>query len=204
MPVDTEQLERAADYVRDRLRRDLPQGLCYHGYGHTAEDVVPAARRLAAAQHLDGEDVHLLLTAAWFHDLGFIETRAGHEAVSIRMASEVLPGFGYSAQQVQAVCNIIGATIMPQSPTTLPGQLLADADLDVLGREDFFTRNQDLRDELAFFGAPSTDEEWCLRQLAFLEGHTYFTEVARALRDAGKARNAAVVKRKLREIGALR
>jgi uncharacterized protein len=203
MPADSENLERAANYARDRLRRDLPEGLTYHGYGHTVEDVVPAVGRLAAAQRLDGEDLHLLLTAAWFHDLGFIETRAGHEAVSIRLATEVLPGLGYSAQQVDTVGRIIAATVLPQTPTNLLGQLLADADLDVLGRDDYFARNVDLRGELAFFGETFTDVEWFSRQLRFLQDHTYFTAAARDLRDAGKARNAQALKDKLAQLGAL-
>jgi uncharacterized protein len=142
----------------------------------------------------------LLQTAAWYHDLGFIEKRAGHEAVSARIASEVLPGFGYSAEQLQIILGIIRATVLPQSPVTILEQIMSDADLDVLGREDYMRLNGELRRELAFFGQESTDEAWYVGQLEFLGSHKYFTASAHSLRDPGKVQNAAEVQRILTEL----
>jgi hypothetical protein len=70
-------------------------------------------------------------------------------------------------------------------------EIIADADLDVLGREDFFTWNHALRLELEAFGATSGDEEWYRRQLQFIKDHEYFTASAHKLRDAQKQANAA-------------
>ena len=142
----------------------------------------------------------MLLTAAWFHDLGFIEGRTGHEVIGARIVSEVLPGLGFSIEQIQTVRNVIIATVIPQSPKTILGQIMADADLDVLGRDDFMVRNANLRRELAFFGQEFTDLQWFSDQLRFLEAHTYFTASARTLRDAGQAKNVAELKKKLEEI----
>ena len=61
-------------------------------------------------------------------------------------------------------------------------------------------RNGNLRRELAFFGQEFTDLQWFADQLRFLETHTYFTTSARALRDAGHAKNVAVLKKKLEAI----
>lgn len=198
--MNADNVQQAREYALVRLERDLPPGLFYHGMEHTLADVVPAAQALAEAQRLEGESLHLLLTAAWFHDLGFIEARVGHEAVSARLASEVLPGLGYSEEQVRIIRGIIGATVLPQSPATILEQILADADLDVLGRDDFMPRTVDLRRELAFFGQESTDLEWYRGQLKFVQAHTYFTASARARRDAGKAKNIADLKGKLAEM----
>lgn len=192
--MNIQSLDQAKEYVLNRLESELPAGLYYHGLGHTIADVVPAAEVFAEGEGIQGEPADLLITAAWFHDLGFIETRAGHEAVSARLAAEALPGFGYSDEQVQIIKGIIGATVLPQTPTSILGQTLADADLDVLGRDDFMRRNDDLRRELAFFGQESTDAEWYAAQVKFVEGHTYFTASAHRLRDAGKAKNLAEVK----------
>jgi hypothetical protein len=66
---------------------------------------------------------------------------------------------------------------------------MADADLDLLGRDDYMTLNQALRGELTVRGTLSSDEEWYSSQLEFLRSHRYFTASARALRAAGKRRN---------------
>jgi uncharacterized protein len=192
--MDTPDLEKAKGYVRNRLEHELPPALSYHGPAHTISDVVPAAERLAKGEGIEGEPLRLLLTAAWFHDIGFIETRAGHEAASARIASEVLPGFGYSKEQLEIIKGTIAATVLPQTPASILGQILADADLDVLGRDDFAQRNGELRRELAFFGEEFTDAEWYASQVKFVGGHTYFTATAHALRDAGQAKNLADVK----------
>jgi hypothetical protein len=77
---------------------------------------------------------------------------------------------------------------------------MADADLDVLGRDDFTDCNDNLRCELALFGEEFSDLDWYSRQLEFLESHTYFTASARELRSAGQLKNIRMIKKKLVEI----
>jgi len=198
--MDTYDFEKAKQYALRRLENELSTGLFYHGLTHTTEDVVPAALKFAEGEGIQGNDLDLLLTSAWFHDLGFVEVRAGHEVVSSRIASEVLPSFGYDEDQVKMIKGIIMATVLPQGPMSILEQILADADLDVLGRDDFMLRNNNLRRELAFFGQEFTDLEWISSQLKFIEPHTYFTASARALRDAGQAKNIADLKKRLEEL----
>jgi hypothetical protein len=70
---------------------------------------------------------------------------------------------------------------------------MADADLDALGRTDFLTRNQALRDELAAYGAHWDDLGWCREQLYFLEAHHYWTDAARQVRGEQKQRNVELI-----------
>ena len=70
---------------------------------------------------------------------------------------------------------------------------MADADLDVLGRDDFFDRNELLRHELEQIGRPVSWRDWQWQQIAVLKQHGYFTPVARALRDEGKRRHIALI-----------
>jgi uncharacterized protein len=183
--------ERAKHYALERLERELPSTLCYHTLAHTRDDVVLAAERLAAMEEVTGEELLLLRAAAYLHDLGFIVQHADHEAISARIACEVLPGFGYSPTQIKVITGIIMATQLPQSPRNLLEEILADADLDVLGRDDFWERNQTLRAELAAIGKPMTDEQWFSEQCKFIQGHRYWTVAARTLRDARKQENVA-------------
>jgi uncharacterized protein len=189
--------ELAKSYALQRLEQELSPKLFYHGISHTRDDVVPAVEMLASLENIQGISLSLLLTAAWFHDLGYVEQARHHELISARIAVQVLPGFGYTEKQVEIVRWAILATALPQSPQNLLEKILTDADLDVLGRDDFLRSNDNLRRELAIFGQEFSDLEWFTRQLKFLEAHTYFTEAAHALRDAGQLKNIQVLKTQL-------
>lgn len=176
-------VERACDRARDLLVRGLSPMYRYHSVWHTESDVVPAALRLAALEGITGEPLLLLKTAAWYHDLGCLVQRPDHEAIGVGMAAALLPEFGYSAGQIQTIAGLIFATRLPQAPRTPLEAILADADLDVLGREDFWERNRDLRAEWAAFGMVVSDAEWYQIQLKFVGEHRYFTAAGRRLRD---------------------
>lgn len=187
MPVPD--FARAQTYALARLARELSPLLCYHSLAHTRDDVLPASRRLAALAGLTGEPLLLLETAALYHDLGFVVQREDHEAAGIALLAGLLPGFGYTPAHIAAISEMIQATRLPQSPRSPLAEILTDADLDVLGREDYWTRNDDLRAEWAAFGTVSTDVDWYQGQVTFLSEHRYFTPMARRLRDATKQAN---------------
>ena len=189
--------EKARDYVLDRLEHELSPGLTYHCLGHTQNEVVPAADRLATLEKVGDEDHLLLLTGAYFHDLGFIRQRQDHESISIQLAEQTLPNFGYSDAHIAVVRGIIQATRLPQSPITLLERIMADADLDDLGHENFWKRSNDLRQELDYYGIKFTDEEWYTYQLRLMQSHKYFTDSEQELRDTTKQQHMLAVKRLL-------
>lgn len=191
----------AANYVQARFAEDLSPALVYHNAYHTFDDVLPAATWLAQEMGLDDECVLLIRTAAVFHDTGFLEQVQDHESRSIRLAQAVLPTCGYSTAQISCISDIIAATRLPQRPDGLAQQIICDADLDVLGRDNFLEINYRLLEETRLLNAaPPTELEWYTGQLRFLEGHRYFTPAARKRRDAGKKRNIAAVRRLLKEM----
>ncbi len=190
-------IEQATQYALQSLEQDLPAYLTYHSFWHTWYGVLPAVERLAMMEGLPENQRLLARTAALYHDIGFVEQSQNHETVSARIAGEILPRFGYTTYQVQSIQSMIMATKLPQSPKTLLEQIVADADLDVLGREDFWARNQALRSELAVSCKPVTDSQWYANQLKFLQSHSYFTASAQKLRNVQKQRNIALLKEHL-------
>ena len=188
---------RARAYALARLERELSPALCYHSVKHTRDDVAVAVERLAAQEGVAGEALLLLRTAAYFHDLGFIEQREQHELIGARVAAEVLPRFGYRPDQIALIEGMILSTRMPQTPRTPLERILADADLDVCGRDDFLALNGCLRAELATVGSAASDREWYSGQLRFLRAHRYWTAAARAARDQVKRSNIAALERLL-------
>lgn len=198
--MNTRRFEQAKQYAESRLELELSPKLVYHGLAHTREEVVPAVETLAAMEGIKGKSLKLLRTAAWFHDLGYVENAIYHELISARIAVEVLPSFGYRKDEVEAVRWAILATAMPQWPRNHLEEILVDADLDILGSDKFMQRNGDLRRELAALGKEFTDQEWYAGQLRFLESHTYFTASARSLRDTRKAQNIADLRKALKAV----
>lgn len=178
-------------HIRQIMQARLSVELYYHGPGHTFADVIPAVERLIDRHELNVEERYLLLTAALLHDLGYIERYANNEQAGAEMARQILPSFGYNEEQIARVAELILATRMPQRPIGLLQKILCDADLDTLGREDFFQSSMALWRESCRFNEPVTLAAWLQGQLAFLENHTYFTQAARELRNHGKRKNIA-------------
>jgi uncharacterized protein len=187
----------ARDYIVEKLSGSLPPDLYYHGINHTVNDVTTAAKSHAILAGFNGDDLLLLETAALYHDCGYLQQYYFNEPIAVNIVREVLPGYGYTADQIETISKMIMATQLPQKPGSLLEQIMCDADLDSLGRDDFFITSHCLRLELAAYGQPTNVFEWYEKQLSFLQAHTYFTEVARSARDAGKRRNIQEIKKLL-------
>lgn len=185
----------AQAYAFHRLTAELPPTFYYHSFNHTALDVLPAAERFAMDEGVPATDLLLVRTAAVFHDIGYVEQRLNHEEGGVRIVQQVLPQFGYTPEQLTIIGGMIMATKLPQTPQTLLEQIIADADMDSLGREDFLETSHNLREELASTGVVIELYEWYQRQLGFLQTHRYFTTAARHWRDGGKQANIALLQR---------
>lgn len=175
-------------YVLAKLENGLNDKLHYHSVDHTL-DVLEAVNRLAFLENVNGHENELLKIGALMHDVGFIETYDGHENASIRMANEILPEFGYSPEDIKIIEGLIRSTEIPQKPSTLLEKIMADADLDYLGRDDLFLIGQRLQYEWQLQGKISSLREWHEKQLVFIKGHEYFTASAKKLRNKKKQEN---------------
>lgn len=192
------EFEKVKKFILDKLKKELTKNLTYHSLGHI-KDVYSAAENLADLENVTGEDLTLLLTAVLFHDSGFLISQKEHERLSCGIVMEHLPKFGYTPEQIERICGMIMATQIPQTPHNKLEKIICDADLDYLGRDDFFTIGDKLFDELVMYGIIDSENEWNKLQVRFLEKHHYFTLSAKRLRKAKKAENLALVKSKIRK-----
>ena len=93
---------------------------------------------------------------------------------------------GYTEKQIDVISRIILATQFPHTPKTNLEEIMCDADLDNLGREDFYEKSELLRRELGAQGVAKSPRQWYEGLLPFLEQHRYFTQAARQLRQERK------------------
>ncbi len=164
----------AKAYIVDKLSRELSTKLTYHGIHHTY-DVLEVTQQLCDLERIPVYESMLLKTAVLFHDSGFIWTTTGHESRGCDLAREVLPRYDYSEEEIERICGMIMATKIPQSPKNKLEEIICDADLDYLGREDFYAIGETLFEELKAFGVLETEEEWNKVQVNFISNHSYFT-----------------------------
>jgi ligand-binding sensor domain-containing protein/class 3 adenylate cyclase/predicted metal-dependent HD superfamily phosphohydrolase len=191
--------KKAEQFILKKLERELPKDLYYHGLHHTI-DVRDAAERIGKAEGVEGEDMHVLKTAAMFHDAGFVKQYFKNEPIGVEMCKEILPQFGYSPEQIKAIEKMIMATQIPQRAQTLLEKIICDADLDYLGREeDFFKISDTLKMELMARGKVSGDKEWDAIQIAFLEKHQYFTDYSKKYRQPIKEKHLEMIKKRYAE-----
>lgn len=179
---------RARDFILNKLKNELKPSLFYHNIQHTL-DVRDAALRMAKMEKLNSHELVILETAAYFHDVGMIYQYNDHEDASIKLVEEYLPIYGYSPPEIRIIAQMIECTKLPQSAKTLSEKILCDADLDYLGREDYFMIAHMLKYEWKMIGHDTKLKEWYKIQRSFLSEHQYFTQSARKLRQETKKHN---------------
>jgi class 3 adenylate cyclase/HD superfamily phosphodiesterase len=185
----------AENFIRGKLKRNLPPQLTYHGFHHT-EDVLNAALQIADAEKIDESEIQLLRVAVLFHDSGFTELYNNHEEKGCEFARDILPSFGFQQDAIDCICGMIMATKIPQQPHTKLEEIICDADLDYLGREDFYTIGKTLFEEFKTFDIVNNEKQWDQAQVRFIESHHYHTNYSRTQREPEKQKYLEVLKKK--------
>jgi HD superfamily phosphodiesterase len=187
------------EHVLNLLENNLPNNLYYHNLKHTI-DVTVQVELIGRQEDVSDEEMLLLKTAALFHDTGFIRTYKNHEAAGVEIAKEILPKFDYSEEQIEKICKLILITKLPPKPTSLLEQIICDADLDYLGRVDFIPVSETLFRELKEHNIIEDNiNKWNEIQIKFIEGHQYFTETAKRLRDVNKNNQLELIRKLVAE-----
>lgn len=186
-------LHGARDYIMHKLDTELNPLYYYHNAAHT-EDVHRAVAYLSEKEHLSKTEQLLLETAAFYHDSGILIKYIGHEEESVRIVKVVLPSFGYSDPDIEIIGEMIMATNPHGKVDTLSKRILFDADLDYLGRPDYFIIAHRLRLEWNFLGEQISLKNWYISQIKYFEDHVYFTDSACKMRNKGKQENLNQIK----------
>ena len=197
----TPRLKMVDQYVRELFRDELPAGIKYHNADHTlhsTKGVVAVANNLAKLENVSELDRELIIAAAYFHDTGYIREYEKNEPIAARMAGRILKLIGYKPEEIEKVQKMILATDPDVEPKTHVEKILCDADLDNLGREDFFQLDERLREGRGMRGIDVSDDvTWYRNTLEFLGKHQYYTESQNKLREKGKQKNTRELIKKL-------
>jgi predicted metal-dependent HD superfamily phosphohydrolase len=192
-------LDEIKQYVTTYFHTHSNDKLIYHNLAHT-ENVVNAAIEIANHYRLSDPDYFVVVTAAWFHDIGYYTDPSRHEEKGAEEAAAFLKRQGIDDTTIQTVGNCIRATRLPQSPETLLEKIVADADLFHLGTSRFTETNKTMRKEfIALHNIDVSKEEWRIKTVRLLESHHYHTDYAQLLLNDAKAKHLEKLKEKLAE-----
>lgn len=177
--ANTEIVKKAGDFVYELLKKKLPQNIIYHNYNHTV-DVVKASKEIGKKADISDEEMEIVLLGAWFHDAGYTEKYEGHEEISIEIADKFLKENGYPEEKTKAVIGCIAATKYPQSPKNLLEEIVCDADLSHIAKDDYADKSELLRTEWEkATNRKYTDLDWMKHEIDFFSNHRFFTKYAK-------------------------
>lgn len=180
--------EAIESYIVGKLTRELPHDLYYHGLHHTM-DVLRSAEMIGKDEQITDDEMLLLKTAVLYHDAGFTRTYRNHEDVGCEMAKEDLPKFGFSEKDIETICGMVMATKIPQNPKTQLERIIADADLEYLGTDQFEKIGHTLYEEIKIYLNVESERQWNIIQVNFLKSHQYFTDFCKRNREAEKQKH---------------
>jgi len=188
-------IEEVKDYILGLLNEKLDSQLYYHNIDHTL-DVYNNALIFTEKEKLSFEEQSLVLTAALFHDSGMLKSYDHHEDASAEIAKLTLPDFDYSKEEIRGICKIILASKPDVTPETNCEKILKDADLNYLGRKDYFIIAQKLRLEWDIKNINTFSlKEWYEFQINYLKNHKFYTKSAVELREEQKIKNLKEIER---------
>jgi HD superfamily phosphodiesterase len=190
-------LEKIEEYAEHILRERLPLHNTYHNLTHT-KDVVQSCIEIGIGEKLTPDEMEMVQIAAWFHDMGYIENPEGHEEISAMYASNFLNEENYPEDRIEKIIGSILATKSPQNPKTKIEQVLCDSDLNHIGRDNFFIRNECFRKEKEFYRKRKlNDTEWISYTIDFIIRHQFRTFYAINIFEETRGKNIKELQQKL-------
>jgi predicted metal-dependent HD superfamily phosphohydrolase len=190
-------LDKVKAFVLDYFRQHKSETYVYHDLRHT-RDVVKAAQTITAYFEIKGADRFIVITSAWFHDLGYFIDRMRHEEKGADLAEEFLATQHVGKEIIQKVNGCIMATKLPQQPNNLLEEILCDADLFHFGTDSFSKRSKLLLEEYNNINnKPISKTLWRDKTVAMMEAHHYFTDYGLLYLTRTKERNILKLKQKV-------
>ena len=173
-------LQDIEEMIMKMFDDEAPPDLYFHNSSlvrniSTQVDLISNAEKLPEEEY-----VHLKL-ASLFLMTGFITDYEKPMEESIRLVEEVLPKYGFTRDNSDAVRRIIKNSFT-DNPETLADYILNDARYDYLGRVDYMKLTDKLLRELSAYGKNVDRKKWIGIQKKYLFDHKFITNTARLLR----------------------
>lgn len=181
-------LENAKKYVNKLL---MPlEDHYYHSYNH-AIDVMERARYLSEKEWLSKGDIEMMELAWLFHDTGFIIQYDKNEPIWAKIASNYLKSVLYPRDKIEKIESLILCTDPDyRKAKDKYEEIIKDADMDNLWRDDFRDKNEKLKMEIEIIKhIKINDPEWKHASIELLKEYEFNTLSQKNERDDKKTDN---------------
>jgi len=187
-------VENAESYAFHLFKDKLSPDYIYHNFNHTLR-VVNNATIIAKEEGISEEETEMVVLAAWFHDLGYIDGPDKHEKRSAKMAEEHLLKKGYPEDKAATVAKLIRITEMGVEPETQLEKIIKDADCSHFADDNYALLSELLREEWKLTQQRIfTDLEWAKgNRKMLLMHHRFFTEYGKEKLQPLKEANIAAL-----------
>ncbi len=176
------------------MENNWPEHLTYHTISHII-DVANVCDHYIEFYTIDKAIADLIRISAIGHDIGYLKTPVDHEEIGIIEIRPFLEPL-LNARELELVFSMIRATKVPQNPKSFYEEVIADADLDYLGRKDYDVLSDGLYKEFLHYNVVSNEMDWLNIQINFLENHSYHTTFAKENRSHLKLEKLNELKQK--------
>jgi len=177
----------------DILNTKLSKDRYYHSLNHTL-NILKVANQYIRREKIYGHDAKLIRIGVLMHDIGFTVSNDNHELLGAEIAKKLMIEHGFSKRDIKVVNGLILSTQIPQTPHNQYEKIICDADLDYLGRSDFYEISELLFKELKAYAIIDNKKEWNKAQIKFMEAHKYHTDYAKKNRQPQKEKRIKELK----------
>ena len=167
----------------------------YHQYYHAIE-VTQRTQYLWNKEWLWKTELEMLFIAAMFHDTWFIVRYDDNETIWATIASNYLKTISYSSEKINIIKELIISTNLQYlKPKNILEKIIKDADMDNIGRDDFFEKWARLKKELEMIKKIKIkDPDWYHYALEILYKYRFFTKTSNFEREWKKKDNIKKLK----------
>ena len=173
-------LQDVEEMVTKMFDDEAPPNLYFHNSA-LVRNISMQVDLISNAEELPEEDYVNLKLASVFLVTGFITDYENPMVASISLVEEVLPRYGFTRENRDAVNRIIKNSFT-DNPETLSDYILHDARYDYLGRVDYTKLTDKLLRELSEYGKHVDRKKWIDIQKKYLFDHQFRTNTGRLLR----------------------
>ena len=174
-------LQDIEEMITKMFDDEAPPNLYFHN-SSLVKNITNQVELLSTAENLPEEDFINLKLASVFLLTGFISDYEKPMEASLRLVEEILPGYGFSQENVESTKKIIRNSFNDHQES-LMDNILHDARYDYLGRVDYMRLTDKLLRERTEYGKHSDIKTWIDTQRKQLSDHEFITKTARLLRN---------------------
>jgi adenylate cyclase len=186
------------DHVFTEYLSNASPDLFFHSLEY-ARNVCLQTELLARAEKIEDDDYINVRLAAAFLFYGYVYDYSNPIDVSLKRAEEIIPYYGFSPENLQAVRELVSKAFMPEQ-NSHAGAVLHDAVIDFMGRVDFASMITKLFREEKAYKKVSDIKGWFEHIRQSLISNNSITETGKLLQSVKRDEQIIILDNLFREL----